>query len=63
MYALGRYGIDERGVVSLVLIGIRLGEGGDRSIEDIGGTQVARDGGRVAGSGVTTGEVHPHNLA
>ena len=34
-------------MVALVLVGVGLGEGGDRAIEPIRGTQVARDPDRV----------------
>jgi hypothetical protein len=38
-----RYGVEERGMVALVLVGVNLREGGDGAIEHLGGTEVARD--------------------
>jgi hypothetical protein len=38
LYAADRYGVEERGVVALVLVGVGLGEGSDCAIEDVRGT-------------------------
>jgi len=50
------YGVDERGVVALVLIGAELGKGSDGAVEDLGGSEVAGDLDRVAGSRVGADE-------
>ena len=55
-YASGGYGVQERRVVALVLVGVGLGEGSDGAIEDVGGTEVAGDCDRVAGTRVGAGE-------
>jgi hypothetical protein len=55
LYAASRYCIDERGVVALVLVGVDIGERGDRAIERLGGTKVAGDCEGVAGSRVGAG--------
>src|SRR5687768_1083854 len=39
-------------VISLVLIGVRFREPGERVVEDIAGTEIARDRDGVAGAGV-----------
>ncbi len=39
LYAPRCYGIDERGVIALILIGVRLGESRDRVVEDVGRTE------------------------
>ena len=56
LYPTGCYGIDERGVVALILIGIGLGKGSDCTVEDLGGAEVAGDLDRVAGSRVGAGQ-------
>ncbi len=55
MYSTGCYGIDERGVIALVLIGIRLGKGRDCAVEDLGGAEVAGDLDGIARSRVGAG--------
>jgi hypothetical protein len=48
LYTPGCYGVDERGVIALVLIGVSLGENGDPTVEDLRGTEVAGDLDRVS---------------
>ena len=56
LHSTGCNGVDERGVVALVLIGIGLGEGRDCALEDLGGAEVAGDLDRVTGSSVGAGQ-------
>ena len=49
LHASDCYGIDERSVVALVLVGTGLGESRDCASKNIGGTEIARDRDRVAG--------------
>src|SRR5262249_61994941 len=46
----------QRVVVALILIGVRLGEGRQRLVEDVTRTEVAGDRDPVAGAGVSAGE-------
>src|SRR5215469_7401401 len=49
----------ERGVVALVLVGVFLGEIGDRLVEFVGAAEVGGQGDAVAGAGVGPGQAPP----
>jgi hypothetical protein len=51
LHAPGCYGIDERAVVALILVGVGLGERCDRAVEGVRGAEVAGDRDRVADGG------------
>ena len=50
--ASGSDRLDERLMIQLVLVGVALGEVGDRPVEPVALTEVGGDGDGVAGSGV-----------
>src|SRR6185437_16786354 len=52
-------GLDELGVVPFVLVGVQIGEPPDLGGEPASLPDVAVDGYRVAGAGVSAGEPHP----
>src|SRR5215470_14639903 len=52
----------ERGVVAVVLVGVFLGEVGDRLVEFAGAAEVGGQGDAVAGSGVGPGQGPPAHL-
>src|SRR4051812_24171981 len=54
----GRYGVDEALVVTVVLIGIGDGEGGDGTVEGVATAEVRADRYRVSGAGMRSGQ-HP----
>ena len=56
LYPAGRHGLREGEIVLLVLLGIGLGEVGDRQIEFIAGAQVFGHCEHVAGAGVRPGQ-------